>query len=260
MLVTDRFARMLAGPAEQLRVEEAALLIAAHAYPSLDVDAQLHRLDALAERCGPTLDTLLRYLFVDLGFAGNRQDYFDPRNSFLNDVLDRRTGIPISLAVLAMAVGHRAGVPMVGIGMPGHFLLRDQVDHEIFVDPFTHGEILDRAGCEHAFRLVHGDEAPFDPSFLDPIGGAAIIARMLANLRATFASNGDRHSLIWVTRLRTCVPGVPTEERAELAALLAADGQFASASNELEALADSLGGALGDEYRRSADRLLARLN
>ncbi len=261
MDLTARFAALLARPPAEVPIDEAGLLIAAHAYPDLDVDAHLARFDGLAERCAaPTLDALTRYLFTDLGFAGNRHAYFDPRNSFLNDVLDRRTGIPISLAVLAMSVGRRLGVPLAGVGMPGHFLLRDRVDPEVFVDPFDGGRFLDRRGCERAFRAVHGDDAAFDPRFLDPVDAPSIVGRMLMNLRATYASRGDRNSLIWVMRLRTLVPGTSLEERAGLASMLSADGQFAAASRELEILADHLGGALGDEYRRSADRLRARLN
>jgi regulator of sirC expression with transglutaminase-like and TPR domain len=199
-------------------------------------------------------------LFVDLGFAGNTRDYYDPRNSFLNDVLDRRTGIPITLALLAMEVGRRVGVPLVGVSMPGHFLLRHLHDGSLFVDPFGRGRLLDRAGCEAAFHSVHGDSAPFDPAFLEPVDAHAIVGRLLANLRATFSARTDRRALAWTLRLRTLVPGIPAEERAELATVLAARGQFAAAAGEFDALAAQLGGELGDEYHRSALRLRARLN
>lgn len=256
-----RFAELMVLEEHAIPLDEAALLIAAHAYPELDVGAQLARVDELADRCfAPTLDALVTYLFVDLGFSGNVRDYYDARNSFLNDVLDRRTGIPISLAVLMMAVARRLGVPLVGVSMPGHFLLRDQVDPSVFVDPFARGALLDRTGCEAAFHAVHGEEATFDPAFLQPVGTHAILGRMLANLRATFAASGDRCSLAWVLRMRTRIPGIPTEERAELASVLAADGRFVDAAREFDDLAGMLGGDLGTEYRRSAERLRARLN
>ena len=110
---TGGFAALVEGPESALPLDEAALLIADHAYPELDVAAQLARLDALALSCfAPTLDALVEHLFVDENFHGNADDYYDPRNSFLNDVLDRRVGIPITLSVLTMEVGRRIGVPV----------------------------------------------------------------------------------------------------------------------------------------------------
>jgi regulator of sirC expression with transglutaminase-like and TPR domain len=261
MEATEAFAALLLRPPEAIPLDEVALLIAAHAYPDLDIPAELARLDRMAAHCpAPALDELVTYLFSDLGFVGNTRDYFDPRNSFLNEVLNRRTGIPISLAVLTMAIGDRIGLPVLGVRMPGHFLLRDRDDPNLFVDPFGGGALLDPSGCERAFRAVHGDDATFDVSFLEPVDVPAIVARMLANLRATFASRGNRASLAWVLRLRTLVPGTAPEDRAELASVLAADGQFVAASLEFEVLADQLGGALGAEYHRSAEQLRARLN
>ncbi len=261
MGATERFAELLARPRDEVPLDEAALLIAAHAYPQLDVRAELGRLDEIAAGCGePTLDGLLAQLFIDLRFVGNRSQYFDPRNSFLNDVMTHRTGIPISLAVLTIAVGRRIGVPLRGIGMPGHFLLRDQVDPTVYVDPFAGGAILDRAGCRRAFAAVHGDDVPFDEAWLEPVDTPAILGRMLANLRSTFAAGGNREALTWVLRLRVLIPGVPAEERAELASVLASDGRFAMAAREFDLLAGELGGGLGEEYRRTAARLRARLN
>ena len=261
MDVTDRFAELTGGPEEAMALDEGALLIAAHAYPDLDLDAELARLDDLAARC-PERDVggLVRWLFVDEGYSGNVRAYHDPRNSYLNDVVVRRTGIPITLAVLAMVVGDRIGVGLVGVGMPGHFLLRDRDDAAGFLDPFARGARLDPSGCRAAFHALHGSDTPFDPAYLQPVGPTAILGRMLANLRGIFTASGDRRSLQWVLRLRLCIPGVPAEERAELAALLAAGGRFGEAADELGYLATQLGGELGDEYGRSAERFRARLN
>lgn len=261
MDLTDRFARLVARPPAEIRLDEAALVIAAHAYPDLDIGAQLGRLDQLAADCpAPTLDALTAHLFTDLHFTGNSSNYYDPRNSFLNDVMDRRTGIPISLAVLTMAVGRRLGVPLAGVGMPGHFLVRDRVDPDVFIDPFSRGLHLDRDGCERAFRSVHGADAPFDPRYLDPIDAPSILGRMLANLHAIHTAKRDHLALTWVLRLRLVLPGAAAEERAELASVLAARGRLSEAADELEQLADHLGGELGLEYRRSAQLLRARLN
>jgi regulator of sirC expression with transglutaminase-like and TPR domain len=252
---------LVSQPDASVRLDEAALLIAAHAYPDMDVAGELRKIDDLAEAChAPTLDALVRHLFVDLAFGGNRREYYDPRNSFLNDVVKRRVGIPISLSVLAIVVGRRLGVPLAGVGLPGHFLLRDQVDQTVFIDPFGHGAMLDRAGCQQAFRRVQGEDATFDEGFLEPVGSFAILTRMLANLRAIFAATSDHQALLWVIRLRTALPDVAPEERGELAAALAATGAFGAAADELDGLAAQLGGTLGDAYAQRAAGLRARLN
>lgn len=258
---TERFAELLGSSGIPGALDELALLIAAHAYPGLDVAAELGRIDALASGCSaPSLDALVTHLFVDEGFTGNRRQYYDPRNSFLNDVLDRRTGIPITLAVLMVSVGRRLGVPLAGIGMPGHFLVRDQVDPDVFIDPFAFGAQLDRAGCIKAFRDVHGPDVAFDPAFLEPVSTAAIVGRMLANLRSVYLAVGRRADLVWVLRLRALVPGMPPEGRAELAALLAASGRFVEAAAEYDDLAAALGGDLGADYRGQAEQARARMN
>jgi len=242
-------------------LDEAALLIAAQARPTLDVSDEMRRLDEIADGCrAPTLDALVQHLFVDLGFRGNQDAYYDPRNSFLDEVVSRRTGIPISLSVLAMVVGRRLGVPLAGVGLPGHFLVRDKVDPEVFVDPFAGGAVLDRAGCERAFRRVQGDGALFDPAYLEPVGTFTILARMLANLRAIYAARRDHHALVWVIRLRASLPDVAPEDRSELAAALAATGAFGAAADELDSIAGELGGSLGDAYADRAAAMRARLN
>jgi regulator of sirC expression with transglutaminase-like and TPR domain len=258
---TERFAALFVKPEPQLRLDEASLLIAAHAYPDLDVDRELERLDRLAEGCrNPTLDALVRYLFVEEGFRGNQQDYYDPRNSYLNDVATRRLGIPISLSVLTLELGRRIGVPMAGVGMPGHFLLRDRVDPEVFVDPFSRGALLDRRGCQLAFAAVNGPEARFDPDFLEPVGAWTIVARMLANLKAVFARRGDAGSLAWALELRCLVPGMPLDEFGEWAEALAATGRFGDAADVLEHVASRVDDERAESWAGTARALRARLN
>jgi len=219
---TARFVEAVAEREAAIPLDRVAFLIAAHAHPTLDVDGALTRLDALAELAGePTLDGLRRLLFRDLGFAGNEDDYYDPRNSYLDDVLDRRVGIPISLAVVMLEVGRRLGVPLAGVSMPGHFLVRDKVDPEVFVDPFARGLVLDRRGCQLRFHGVHGVEATFDPAFLDPVGKLAIVDRMLANLDGVAVRAGDVGMLAWVLRLRVAVPGSDEAVARRLAAVQA---------------------------------------
>jgi regulator of sirC expression with transglutaminase-like and TPR domain len=219
-----RFVELIQGPDATLPLGEAALLIAAHANPALDVPRYLARLDELATSCpGPTLDLLVGHLFSPSGhgFTGNRVDYYDPRNSLFDQVLDRRLGIPISLSMLALDIGRRIGVPLDGVGMPGHFLLRDRVDRTVFVDAFHGGRQLDAIGCRLLFRQSAGPSAPWLDSYLEPVPRRAIVTRMLANLRVIYQKRADLASLRWVMRLRCEFPDAADEERAELQRLMA---------------------------------------
>ena len=241
---TTRFTELVRGPEEQLPLDEAALLIAAHASPGLDVPEELRALDEVAAGITePTLQGWRRHLFVDLGFSGNVGRYHDPANSFLNEVVRRRTGLPITLSVLGMEVGRRVGLRMEGVGMPGHFLLRyvpATGGEEVYVDAFDGGRVLDRAGCVERFRAVNGPDAPFVPAYLDPVGPLSILSRMLNNLKAVYAARGRVAGLEWVLRLRVALPGTPPAERRDWARVLGATGRFAEAATELEKLVDVL--------------------
>jgi regulator of sirC expression with transglutaminase-like and TPR domain len=256
--ITDRFAELVRGPEARCQLDEGALLIAAHARRDLDIDEQLARLDALAAGCtAPTLGAVTAHLFDDVGFTGDTADYSNPRNSLLDSVLDRREGIPITLSVVLMEVARRVGVGLVGVGLPGHFVVRSADDPDLFVDPF-HRSITDRAGCEKLFTTLHGPTARFDPSFLDPVGPRAIIARMVTNLQRSFVGRGDRAGALWAQCLRVLVPGATVQERRRLAAMLAANGRFDAAATELEAIADD--GAGGARDRHAARAMRAKLN
>ena len=215
-----RFAGLMRSDAG-FALDEAAFCIAACARREVDVDRQLRRLDELAEGVRvPTLDGLVHHLFAVEGFSGDADRYYDPRNSFLDSVLDRRRGIPISLSVLVMEVGRRVGVPLDGVGMPGHFLLRDKVDPSVFVDPFHRGRLLDARGCRELLASL-SREAPWSETYLAPVSRPVIVARMLANLRAIYAQRGDAAALAWVSQLRSHLPGVAADERAQLPRLVA---------------------------------------
>ncbi|MEA2972866.1 MAG: hypothetical protein QOG82_1324 [Actinomycetota bacterium] len=257
---TARFTQLVQGPEDELALDEAALLVAAHAYPDLDVGRELGRLDDLAARCPePTLAGWRQYLFVDVGFTGETQRYYDPRNSFLNDVLDSRRGIPIALSVLAMEVGRRLGLGFDGVGMPGHFLLRSTDDPDTFVDPFNGGAVLDRLGCVQRFNAVNPPTAPFLSAYLEPVGRRAILGRLLQNLKGVYTREGDTDALGWVFDLRLAIPGTPALERRDGARLQAAGGRFDVAADQLEDLADSLP-ANADALLTEARALRARLN
>ena len=222
MEALERFGEVMGRPPHQVPLDEAALWLAAVAQPGLDVAGELTRLDALAvDVAGPTLDVLVAGLFGSGRFTGNSADYYDPRNSYLDQVMTRGVGIPITLSILAMEVGRRVGVPLAGVGMPGHFLLRDQVDPRVFVDPFNGGSLLGAADCRALFVRSMGRQASWHDGYLAPVTRAAIIERMLANLRLTFQRAGDRAGLRWVMRLRVRCPGATADDRAELARLTA---------------------------------------
>jgi regulator of sirC expression with transglutaminase-like and TPR domain len=220
--VYERFVAALARPAEAVPLDEAALCIAAHADPAVDVDAYLSRIDDLAgEVRTPTLDGLVRTLYSSGRYLGNTDDYYDPRNSYLHEVLDRRVGIPITLSVLGMEVGRRIGVPLSGVGLPGHFLVRDKVDPSVFIDPFNAGRELDADGCRALHRAMAGPSATWDPGYLEPIDRPAIVARILANLRVIYQRTGEVESLRWAVRLRCAMPGAPAQDQHELIRLMA---------------------------------------
>ena len=190
------------GPADHLALDEAALVIAAHANPGLDVAAQLQRLDDVAALVA-TADTsaLCRVLFEQLGLKGDHDNYDDPVNSYLDRVLDRRRGIPISLSVLLIEVGRRCGLSLEGVGMPGHFLVRDPTSPRVLIDAFGGGQLLDFAGCERILRAVTGSPVQLTAAMLATTGPRAILARMLANLDRSFERRADHRSLLWVSRV-----------------------------------------------------------
>lgn len=260
MDVTERFATLVGRPEGVSQLDEPALLIAAHARPGLDVEVERSRLDDLAAGVSaPTLDALRTHLFGELGYAGNRADYYDPRNSYLDQVVERRVGIPITLSVLMLEVGRRIGVPLAGVSLPGHFLLRDEVDPEVFADPFAGGRVLDRAAAEARFRATQPSDAVFDPTFLEPVPAAAVVDRMLANLDVIATARADRAMSEWVVRLRVAMPGAPASLHRRLSSVLAAQGRFDHAAEVLERLV-ALGLGDGRDDLAAARGLQARLN
>jgi regulator of sirC expression with transglutaminase-like and TPR domain len=252
---TERFADRVRAPEPDLLLAEAAMLIAAHDHP-VDVAAQLAALDELAHGAPDTPELLARHLFTDLGFAGNEVDYVDPRNSYLDEVLRRRVGIPITLSVLMLEVGRRRGLMLEGVGMPGHFLVR--ADDGAFYDPFHGGLRLDEEGCRLVFEATRG-AVPFLAEYLAPVGPRAILARMLANLVHSSVGR-DPGTAVWATRLRLRIPGLSIVERRSGAALLGRLGRFAEAASALDALAVDLDGEAAQLAARDAAGFRARAN
>lgn len=255
---TDRFAALVARPDEEIPLDEAALLIAAHARPELNVAAELGRLDELAAGCKePTLDGLTHHLFDELGFRGNSEEYQDPENSYLDQVLRRRIGIPITLSVLTMEVGRRLGVALDGVGRPAHFLVRDRTDPGTFLDPFGGGRRLDAAGCRDIFTNLGG--TGWQASFLEPVETRAILNRMLLNLQGVFLP-ADLRSATWVLELRLAIPGLALADRLGLARALGSMGQFGAAAAALDRAADELPPEEAVTVRAESRALRARHN
>jgi len=180
-------------PQTELPLAEGALLIAAEEYASLSIARYIAALDDLANAARPRdpagatlterLAALCEFLFKEAGFRGNTEDYGDPRNSFLNEVLDRRLGIPVTLAVVHLEVGWRLRLPLYGVGMPAHFLVGCETGGApLFVDAFT-GTVLTDAGCERLFSRMTGGSEPFRSDYLAPTPARYVLVRMLRNLK-----------------------------------------------------------------------------
>ena len=159
-----------------------------------------------------------------------------------------------------MTVGARIGVPLDGVGMPSHFLLRDRVDPTVFVDAFDNGAVLDAVGCEGLWRSITASDRAFDPAWLEPVGPEEILARMLANLSSIYRAHGDHGALVWVHELRAAIPGIGPTELIELGAALVGAGQLGRAAAAFDLAAGRLDGELAARCRRSAAHLRARLN
>ncbi|MBC7969699.1 MAG: transglutaminase family protein [Verrucomicrobia bacterium] len=269
-LARQFFHREVQQPDEQIDLERAALYLAQEEYPEMEVEGYLNALDTMAadvKERSPNesyplkiIQTINRYLYDDLGFVGNTADYYDPRNSFLNEVLDRRTGIPITLSLVYLAIARRVGLPMVGINMPGHFLIRPVIaEAEICVDPFHQGEILFPQDCQERLAQLYGHPVDLKPAFLEAVSVRQYLARMLTNLKVVYSNRGElEKTLAAIDRLLLLFPNaLPelrdrgiiyyhldrlTEAEQDLAAYLAFDPTAADASaiqNLLQAIRKS---------------------
>lgn len=220
----EQFVEVAGLPDQDVDLARAALLIAATEYPNLDLDHELGILDSLSAGASQQLgedrsplfciNTLSVYLFDSVGFRGNLDDYDDPRNSFLNDVLRRRLGIPITLSLMFVEVGKRLGVPLQGVGMPGHFLLKHRDEEHLFIDPFYRGVLLSEEECAQRLRQVTQANVPWDARFLRPVSNRDFIARMLRNLKGIYLRHEDHNrALSMIDRLIALQPQAGLERR-----------------------------------------------
>jgi regulator of sirC expression with transglutaminase-like and TPR domain len=240
----SRFAKVIALPDERINLAEAALLIAATEYPRLDVAAYLEKLDRIADvardhiafavDASDYISALNTTLFEDYGFKGNLENYYDPRNSYFNEVIDRRTGIPITLSVLYIEVARRIGFAVEGVGMPGHFIVRHQdAEKTIYIDPFNGGRVLGERGFEELVAKSSGGRKKLQPEHLLPVTKRQILTRMLANLLGIYARSDHRRALAIIERILLIQPDSPTHIR-DHGLLLALVGRAPQALAELE--------------------------
>jgi regulator of sirC expression with transglutaminase-like and TPR domain len=220
-----RFAALIERPQGEFRLAEAALYLAQEAYPEMSVKAYLDRIADMAEtvkaELGLELDPVRivheinAHLFDTLGLQGNREQYYDPRNSFLNEVIDRGLGIPITLSVIYIEVGRLVGLPIAGVGMPGHFIVQYTAQPEPFwIDPFERGAMMTRKACVERLRHLYGDQLEWRDEFLAPISDHDILRRMLNNLKHNYARlNNYPRLLSAIECILLLSPGAPTETR-----------------------------------------------
>jgi regulator of sirC expression with transglutaminase-like and TPR domain len=276
--LTEAFAA-LAGPQvddEKIDLIRSALTIARTEYPDVKVESYVARVDELARSAASRIGDIgdprdviaaLNYaLFREAGIQGNREDYYHPRNSFINEVLDRRLGIPITLALIYMEVGRRLGFPLFGVGMPGHFLLKhyDIDGSETIIDCFNGGDILSAQDCQRRLDEIYSGQMTLRPEFLFAVSRRQMLTRILNNLKTVYLSARNfRKALPIVDLVLVIYPRSP-EDVKQRALLRYSLGQSRGAADDLEAyLKMSPEASDADEIRQTAlsiRRMLALMN
>lgn len=238
------FAEAVARPEAKIDLARAALFVAAEEEPNRsNVSGSLELLDAWGEEArsrvessaGEGVAALNEFVFVELGFEGNQDDYYDPLNSLLHRVLERRTGIPITLSIVYMEVGRRAGLEVEGVGMPGHFIVRARAGDgaEVLVDPF-HGRAIDRDECQQRLDVIYGGRVALRDEHLRATGTRSILVRLLGNLKAVYVGAGlHRRALAAIERILLLAPH-NLEERRDRGVMLAQLGRLHESVAELQ--------------------------
>jgi regulator of sirC expression with transglutaminase-like and TPR domain len=222
----------------------ASLLVACDEYPQLEVDPYLDHLDAMADGLrgrveGPpetAIAAVNRVLFEEEGFRGNTREYYDPRNSLFNDVLDRRTGIPITLSTVYVAVGRRAGIDVQGVGLPGHFVVRvSTAGTDALVDPFNGGAVVTMQDCQDRLDRIYGRRVKLAPEMLEPCPPRALLSRMVRNLKGIYLKAEDNERALKTADLLVLLNPGAAEERRDRGLILAAMECYAMAAEDFEA-------------------------
>jgi regulator of sirC expression with transglutaminase-like and TPR domain len=223
--IRDDFARAVGRPERSLDLARAALLVAAEADPNVDIDHQLHTLESWAAELRARLEPgwnnlqklarLRSFVFEELGFKGNSQDYFSPSNSLLHEVMERRSGVPLTLSIIFMELGWRIGIPFEGVGFPGHFLVRLAGEpRDLVLDPFNHGRTMHEDDCRRLLDEVTGGRIEYDGRLLASVTKRDIITRLLRNLKGAYLrAHQDEGALAAVERLLLIDPADLDEVR-----------------------------------------------
>jgi regulator of sirC expression with transglutaminase-like and TPR domain len=226
-------------------LDRAALALALEEYPSLDISEYLRRLDTLAARAealvgvdrSPVnfIKSINEILYVQEALRGNNEDYYDPRNSYLNQVLDRRLGIPVSLSVIYIEVAKRINFPVYGVGFPGHFLAKHvSKGRNIIIDPFNMGKILTLNDCQELLDKIHNGKVEMNASLLQSMDKRAIITRLLYNLKEIYMQKEKHYqALSVIDKILLLNPGTPSEIR-DRGVLYMQTSLFAKALADLE--------------------------
>ena len=264
--ILEQFDQLGGMPEDEIDLAWAALLIAASEYPELDVIAQMEVLDSLAAGAAKgmgddgdplsSVNNLSAYLFDEVGFHGNDSDYYDPRNSYLNEVLSRRMGIPITLSVVCIEVGKRLGIPLEGVGMPGHFLLRHRDEPGIYIDPFHRGILLSEEECAQLLREATRTAVPWDQSYLTTVSNRELIARILRNLKGIYLNQHDHQRALGIAGLAVSLQPNIIGERRDRGLIHYQLGNHQAALEDLRIyLAASPPGADTSDVQRLVDRI-----
>ena len=263
-------------PEKDLDLVEASLEIARDEYPRLSLRTYLARLDRLAAGAGRVIgkprslrvviERLNRFLFDQEGFRGNTDDYYDPRNSYLHEVLDRQLGLPISLSILAIGVGERCGLTVMGVGLPGHFIAKsvNEAGDEVLFDPFHGGQLLDCEGVERLISAVTGHPFHAHEDSLAATPPGHVAQRMLNNLKATLLKSGHfARAARVISRLTQLVPSDPTQRR-DLGVSLVQAGECGQAIKHLRAYLEMAptadDAAAARQFLREARKQVAKWN
>jgi regulator of sirC expression with transglutaminase-like and TPR domain len=269
------FERLVKRPEPAFDLARAALLVAAESDPNVDVDGTIHTLDSWAEQLRSQLQPgwnnlqklarLRSFLFEELGFKGDHQDYYSPRNSLLHDVMERRCGIPLTLSIIFMELGWRVGMPFEGVGFPGHFLVRLTGEpRDLLLDPYQHGTSVHEEDCRRMIRDVSGGKLELRDEFLHSVTKHDMIARLLMNLKGAYLRvNDDEKALAAVDRLLLLHPE-DAEEVRDRGLLLYRLRRWNAALESLNAYVEARPKASDREsveiHVRGLRRLLASLN
>ena len=226
-------------------LDRSALIIALEEYPELDIQLYLRKLDTFAAQAETLIgidkspinciESINEILFVQEGLRGNHKDYYDPRNSYLNAVLDRRLGIPITLSIIYIEVARRIGFKIDGMGVPGHFLIKHIAqDRDIIIDAFEMGRILTLNDCQELIDEIHNGAVTLNASLLQPMEKRAIITRMLYNLKGIYTQKEEHQkALAIIDKILALNPWTPSEMR-DRGLLYMETSLFAKALADLE--------------------------